>query len=448
VSDSEAGERAGSGGSRRALAVVVGVVFLDLVGFGIVIPVLPFYVRSFGVSDVYIGLLAASYSIAQFVAAPVLGRLSDAHGRRPVIVLTLVGSAVAWTVFGVAGQVGGTLGAAAGVTTLFASRLLAGAMGGNLSVAQAYVADVTPRERRAGALGLLAASFSLGFVFGPAIGGVAASEAVVAAARDLLPAVVPADEFSLPSFAAALMSLVSFAFAAAFLVEPPRAASSAVTSPGSGLRAAFAVALRDPTLRGLTLAFFLVSVAFSGVQVMFVPFAADFYDYGATETAAFLTYIGVLGAINQGVLVGRLSRVVAPARLALVGTGFLAAALALLPFSPAVGALLPPVGGPAWVTGALVVLVVDGALLSFGLGLLNVSLSTLVSTSASDATQGSAFGVTQGAGSLGRTVGPPLMAAMYVVAFWSPFVAGAVLLVPIAGVILGVARGDRRAAAA
>jgi MFS family permease len=448
VSDSEAGERAGSGGSRRALAVVVGVVFLDLVGFGIVIPVLPFYVRSFGVSDVYIGLLAASYSIAQFVAAPVLGRLSDAHGRRPVIVLTLVGSAVAWTVFGVAGQVGGTLGAAAGVTTLFASRLLAGAMGGNLSVAQAYVADVTPRERRAGALGLLAASFSLGFVFGPAIGGVAASEAVVAAARDLLPAVVPADEFSLPSFAAALMSLVSFAFAAAFLVEPPRAVSSAVTSPGSGLRAAFAVALRDPTLRGLTLAFFLVSVAFSGVQVMFVPFAADFYDYGATETAAFLTYIGVLGAINQGVLVGRLSRVVAPARLALVGTGFLAAALALLPFSPAVGALLPPVGGPAWVTGALVVLVVDGALLSFGLGLLNVSLSTLVSTSASDATQGSAFGVTQGAGSLGRTVGPPLMAAMYVVAFWSPFVAGAVLLVPIAGVILGVARGDRRAAAA
>lgn len=271
MSDSEAGERAGSGGSRRALAVVVGVVFLDLVGFGIVIPVLPFYVRSFGVSDVYIGLLAASYSIAQFVAAPVLGRLSDAHGRRPVIVLTLVGSAVAWTVFGVAGQVGGTLGAAAGVTTLFASRLLAGAMGGNLSVAQAYVADVTPRERRAGALGLLAASFSLGFVFGPAIGGVAASEAVVAAARDLLPAVVPADEFSLPSFAAALMSLVSFAFAAAFLVEPPRAASSAVTSPGSGLRAAFAVALRDPTLRGLTLAFFLVSVAFSGVQVMFVP---------------------------------------------------------------------------------------------------------------------------------------------------------------------------------
>jgi MFS family permease len=444
VSDSEGDVRAG--GSRRALAVVVGVVFLDLVGFGIVIPVLPFYVRSFGVSDVYIGLLAASYSVAQFVAAPVLGRLSDEHGRRPVIVLTLVGSALAWTVFGVAGQVGGTLGVAAGVATLFASRLLAGAMGGNLSVAQAYVADVTPRERRAGALGLLAASFSLGFVFGPAIGGVAANEAVVAAARDVLPAVVPADEFSLPSFAAALMSLVSFAFAAAFLVEPPRA--SAVTSPGSGLRAAFAVALRDPTLRGLTLAFFLVSVAFSGVQVMFVPFAADFYDYGATETAAFLTYIGVLGAVNQGVLVGRLSRVVAPPRLALVGTGFLAAALALLPFSPAVGALLPPVGGPAWVTGALVVLVVDGAMLSFGLGLLNVSLSTLVSTTASDATQGSAFGVTQGAGSLGRTVGPPLMAAMYVAAFWSPFVAGALLLVPIAVVILGVARAERRPASA
>lgn len=427
--------------SRRALAVVVAVVFLDLVGFGIVIPILPFYVRSFAVSDVFIGLLAASYSLAQFGAAPALGRLSDRRGRRPVIVLTLFGSALAWVVFGLAGRVGTVAGAGLGVVTLFISRLLAGAMGGNLAVAQAYVADVTPRERRAGALGLLAASFSLGFVVGPALGGAAASEPAVRAARALLPAAVPATAFSLPSFAAAAMSLASAGFALAFLAEPARTVSAAA----GGLRDAVRAVLRDPALRALTLASLLVSVAFSGVQVMFVPFAADFYGYGPPETAAFLTYIGVLGALNQGVLVGRLSRVVPPARLALAGTGGLALSLAVMPFAPAVGARLPPPGGPAWLDGPLVVLLAVGALLSVGLGFVNVSLSTLVSTSASEERQGSAFGVTGGAGSLGRTVGPPLMAAMYVVAFWSPFVVGAALLVPAGVAVVAVARVTRGA---
>ena len=427
--------------SRRALAVVVAVVFLDLVGFGIVVPILPFYVRSFAISDVFIGLLAASYSLAQFAAAPVLGRLSDARGRRPVIVLTLCGSAFAWVVFGLAGEVGATAGAVAGVATLFVARLLAGAMGGNLSVAQAYVADVTTRERRASALGLLAASFSLGFVVGPALGGAAASETVVRVARALLPPVVPATAFSLPSFAAAAMSLASAGFALAFLAEPGRT-RPAVTG---GFRDAVRAVLRHPALRRLTLATLLVSVAFSGVQVMFVPFAADFYGYGATETAAFLTYIGVLGALNQGVLVGRLTRVVAPARLALAGAGGLALALVVLPFAPTIGRLLPPPGGPAWFDGPLVVLLAVGALLSVGLGFVNVSLSTLVSTAATEEGQGSAFGVTGGAGSLGRTVGPPLMAAMYVVTFWSPFVAGAALLVPVGVVVVGLARAGRAA---
>ena len=305
-----------------------------------------------------------------------------------MIVLTLVGSALAWVVFGLAGQVGAVAGAGLGVATLFLSRLLAGAMGGNLAVAQAYVADVTPRERRTGALGLLAASFSLGFVVGPALGGAAASDPAVRAARALLPAVVPATAFSLPSFAAAAMSLASAGFAFAFLAEPARTAPAA-----GGLRDAVRAVLRDPALRALTLATLLVSVAFSGVQVMFVPFAADFYGYGPPETAAFLTYIGVLGALNQGVLVGRLSRVVPPARLALAGAGGLALSLAVLPFAPVLGGRLPPPGGPAWLDGPLVVLLAVGALLSVCLGFVNVSLSTLVSTSASEERQGSAFGV-------------------------------------------------------
>ncbi|QLG28189.1 MFS transporter [Halorarum halophilum] len=414
-------------GSRRAVAVVVGVVFLDLLGFGVVIPVLPFYVRSLGVSDLFIGLLAASYSLAQFLAAPTLGRLSDQYGRRPVIMGSVAAAAVAWTVFGLAAEVGSLAGTAAAVATLFASRLLAGAAGGNIAAAQAYVADVTPEDRRAGALGLVGAAFALGFVFGPAIGGLAASDGVVAAADGVLPAFVPTTRFSLPSFVAAGMSLLALVAAALVLKEPTRERRP---TPRISLVESFRAALADATLRPLVIAFFLASVSFAGIQVMFIPFAADFYGYGATEAALFLTYIGVIGTVNQGVLVGRLERRLGAAPLALAGGVSLALALALLPFTPQVGSLLPSFGGPAWLDGPLLALLVDGALLSFGNGAITVSLSTLVSRGASEETQGAAFGVTQGAGSLGRTVGPPVAAAAYVAAYWSPFVAGAVVLVP------------------
>lgn len=430
----------GPRGSRRAVAVVVGVVFLDLLGFGVVIPILPFYVRSFGVSDVFIGLTAASYSLAQFLAAPTLGRISDERGRRPVIAFSVAVAGVAWVGFGFATEVGAVAGTAAAVATLLLSRTLAGAAGGNISAAQAYIADVTPRERRAGALGLVGAAFSLGFVFGPALGGVAASDQVVSAADALLPAFVPTTRFTLPSFLAAGLSFLAAAAAMAVLREPERTRTTGGRS--GSLVDQFRTALSDDALRPLVVSYFVTSVAFAGVQVMFIPFAADYYGYDATAAAVFLTYIGVLGTINQGALVGPLERRLGATRLAVVGGVSLAAALALLPFSPDVGRLLPlpagtggsPLAGPL-LTGPTVALFAVGALLSFGNGSLNVSLSTLVSDRASAETQGAAFGVTQGAGSLGRTVGPPVAAAAYVLAYWSPFVGGAVLLVPVVYVL-------------
>ncbi|MFC7204922.1 MFS transporter [Haloferax namakaokahaiae] len=431
-----------SPGSRRALAVVVAIVFIDLLGFGVVIPILPFYVRSFGVSDVYIGLLAASYSLMQFVFAPILGRISDQRGRRPVLMLSLFGSVVAWTVFGLAGEVEFLVGTVFAVATLFVSRMVAGAMGGNTATAQAYIADITPVERRAASLGLLGASFSLGFIFGPAIGGLMASEPVVAAARDIFPSFIPATRFSLPSFTAASLSLVSLVFAFFFLREPDRKRGPAGQSTTT-LVSQFRDALSDDSLRGLVVAFFLVSVAFSGVQVMFIPYAADVYGYNETETALFLTYIGLLGTLNQGVVVGRLARRFTESVLAVVGAVCLAISLAVLPFSPDFGSLLPALGGPSWFTPELLALLLVGALLSFGNGTLNVSLSTLVSASASSEKQGNAFGVTQGSGSLGRTIGPPSMAVFYVLAYWSPFVAGAILLVPVVAILVTLVRRPR-----
>ena len=420
---------------RRALAVVVSVVFIDLVGFGIVIPILPFYVRSFGVSDAFIGLLAASYSLAQFLAAPTLGRLSDRIGRRPVLLASLATAGVAWVTFGYAGVSGARFGTAAALATLFASRTLAGAMGGNIAAAQAYVADITPRDRRAGALGLVGASFALGFVFGPAIGGLLAADPVVARADALFPAFVPATAYSLPSFAAAGMSFLAVAVGALFLEEPKR------TRPAeemSGRRTTaigqFREALASASLRPLTVAYFVVAVAFAGVQVMFIPYVADAFGYDATAAAFLLTYVGVLGAVNQGVLVGRLSRVFSSRTLVATGAVVLASALVAIPATGlvdrAVGGVA--VGGPSWLTLPLVALLLALAALSLGNALVNVSLATLVSASAGDEEQGAAFGVTQGASSLGRTVGPPLMAVLYTVAVASPFLVGALLLVPVA----------------
>ncbi|GGM67377.1 MFS family permease [Halarchaeum rubridurum] len=431
---------------RRALATVLAIVFIDLLGFGIIVPILPYYVRSFGVSDVYIGLLAASYSLLQFVFAPLLGRLSDEHGRRPVLMLSVAGSAIAWTLFGLGAEFEALFGVAGGVGTLFVARMVAGAMGGNVATAQAYVADVTTRENRAGALGLIGAAFGLGFVFGPALGGLLASDPVVAAARDGFPAFVPATRFSLPSFAAAGLAVLACAATYAFLPEPSRHRTA--SAERTGVVAGFLDAARSPTLRPYVLTFLLVSVAFSGMQVVFVPFAADTFGYGEAETALLLTYIGVLGVVNQAVVVGRLSRRYRDDALAVVGALALVASLAVVPFTPALGAaLVPPsllAGAPAWLTPALVALLVDLALLSVGNGLLNVALTTLVSAAAPADEQGAAFGVTQSAGSLGRTVGPPAMTALYVLAPWPPFVLGAVLAVGVVAVLVGTVYGHSR----
>lgn len=407
----------------------MAIVFIDLVGFGIVIPILPFYVRSFGVSDVFIGLLAASYSLAQFVAAPVLGRHSDERGRRPVLMLSVGVAAVAWIVFGFAGEIDARLGTTLGLVVLFGARLIAGAAGGNIAAAQAYIADVTPPAERTGALGLVGAAFGLGFVFGPAIGGLLASDTAVSLVRDALPAFVPVTPFSLPSFAAAGFSFLSLLAAATLLEEPDRIRASAgrVTFVSQ-----FRTALADATLRPLVVAFFLTSLAFAGLTVMFVPFLADFFEYDATAAALFLAYIGALGILNQGVLVGRLSGLFGVRRVVRAGVVSLFLGLVLLAVSPLAGTAPLPDPAPAWLTGGLVVLVVFGALVSFGNGAVTVGLAALVSEGAAGSQQGSAFGVTQGAGSLGRTIGPPLAAAAYTLLYWSPFVAGALLLIPVA----------------
>ncbi|MFB6129218.1 MAG: MFS transporter [Salinigranum sp.] len=406
---------------RRALAIVFAVVFVDLLGFGILIPIIPLYAEHFGATEFVAGLLVAAYSITQFVFAPLLGRVSDERGRRPVLLLSLAGSVLAWTLFGLAGA----------LWTLFLARFVAGAMGGNIAAAQAYIADVTTEENRAKGLGLVGAAFGLGFVFGPAIGAVASSAPALAIARSVLPAAVPVTEFTLPSFVAAAVTGLNFLAALAVLPET-REPGTTAGRPDESRLARLRSALADPTLGGLVVSFFLFSLAFSGMESMFVLFTYDRFGYGPTMNGYVLSYLGVVVAVVQGGLVGRVTERYGEQRVALVGVALVSATLFALPFTPQLGAYLPA-AGPLWgalprVSPGLVALLAVLSVLAVGDGFANVAMTTLVSKSAPVDEQGGAFGLTQSAGGLARALGPGIAGWLYTVLFyWSPFVVGGAL---------------------
>lgn len=423
---------------RRVVGTLFLIIFIDLLGFGILIPVIPLYAKFFGANEFVGSLLIATYSLFQFVGAPVLGRLSDERGRRPILLLSLTGSVVAWTLFGVAGELGSMLGAANGLVVLFAARALAGAMGGNIATANAYMADITPPEDRARGLGILGAAFGLGFVFGPAIAGLVSGETALALFRSLLPAFVPVSEFTMPSFTAAVLSLGNLALAFVVLPEPERRAAPTEASAGSRLRRLYD-AVTSPDVGSLVAAFFLASFAFSAFESQFIFLTSDRLGYGTAENAVLLTYIGVLIAVVQGRLIGPLTERFGEYRLALTGAAVQAVALALVPFSLS-WSFVPSLGP---VESGAVALALVSTPLAFGNALTNVSLNALVSLNADASVQGGAFGLTQSAGSLARTFGPAGAGLLYVaVAYWSPFVVAGVLFVPIL-VLLGTVARER-----
>ncbi|WP_350356171.1 MFS transporter [Halorarius halobius] len=426
---------------RRVVGTLFLVVFVDLLGFGILIPVIPLYAKFFGANEFVGSLLIATYSAFQFVGAPLLGRLSDERGRRPVLLLSLLGSVIAWTLFGLAGELGSLVGAANGLVVLFAARALAGAMGGNIATANAYIADITPPEDRARGLGILGAAFGLGFVFGPAISGLVSSGVALSLFRDVLPAAVPVSEFTMPSFTAAALSAANLALAFVVLPEPRRRSTSTGATAASRLRRLYE-AVRSPAIGSLVVAFFVASFAFSAFESQFIFLTNDRLGYGTAENAVLLTYIGVLIAVVQGGLIGPLTERFGEYRLALAGAAIQVVALAAVPFSLS-WTFVPSVGP---VESGAVALAAVSTPLAFGNALTNVSLNALVSLNADADEQGGAFGLTQSAGSLARTFGPAGAGLLYVaVAYWSPFVVAGLLFVPVLVLLGGVAREQVRA---
>jgi len=360
---------------RSPLVVIFTTVFIDLVGFGIVIPVLPFYAEGlrFNATPRTVGLLFASYSLMQLIFAPILGRLSDKYGRRPVLLISIIGTGIGFLI----------LGFAKTLWMLFAGRILDGITGGNISTAQAYIADITSKEDRAKGMGLIGAAFGLGFVFGPAIGGILSRWGVE----------VPF------LFAAGLCfaNTILLYFRLPETVTPDHPAR--VSAAGGRGFSQLIQSLRNPRLGFVLSIYFLFIVAFSIMTTSFSLYTMFRFGYDAQHTGYLFTYVGILAVIVQGGLIGRLVKRFGELPLVIVGALLFAGSLFAIPFV-----------GPQ--TGGLLALLVGGGLFSIGNSLSGPSLTSLASKSAGPAEQGSVLGVTQSAASLARAVGPALAAVL------------------------------------
>ena len=373
---------------RSPLYLIWITVFLDLVGFGIIIPILPLYASQHGATPFQLGALLASYSVMQFIFAPILGSLSDRVGRKPVLALSLLGTSAASIVLGIASEFPSAL------WLLFVARIVDGATGANISTAQAYIADVTVPEKRARGLGLIGMALGLGFVFGPAIGGVLAGISI-----------------SLPFYAVGALAFVNAILMLVRLPEPERRLSIAVEARSRFAR--LSAALRNPSTGLLLVIFLLVTIAFAAMEATLALLLRDRFEFGPTEVAYVFTFIGIIIAAVQGGAVGWLSEKIGERPLILFGAGLLAIALALL------GLPLP---------ASLGLLLVALAILGVGAGVHNPAVTALVSRLTPASAQGTTLGVTQSMGSIGRIAGPLAGGALYHLGWSAPYYFGAAVI--------------------
>ena len=368
------------------LAVILMTVFLDLVGFGIIIPLQPFYVEAAGGTGLEVGLLFASYSLAQFLFVPIWGRLSDRVGRRPVILLTLVGTGLSFLLFAAAGS---------SLWLLFVARSLSGICGANIASAQAYIADITAPEERARGMGLIGAAFGLGFIMGPAIGG---------GLSYLGPA--------WPPLFAGVLALANAAVATWRLPEslpPERRQPQGAWRwfDPQGLRAARA----RPELAMVFGVVFLATLAFSKMETTFALLAQRNLAFDRGQAALLFVYIGAIAAVVQGGLIGRLAKRFGSARLMVVGTALLCLGLLGMPQATTV----PQILGVAGAVGV-------------GMSLNRPSMNALVSLFAGESRQGAVLGASSSLSSLARAVGPAVGGWLWDQSFELPYLVGAGLM--------------------
>jgi DHA1 family tetracycline resistance protein-like MFS transporter len=335
-------------------------------GFGIIIPLLPFYAESYGASAFTIGLLGTSFSLMQFLFSPIWGRWSDKIGRKPIILIGLMGSCLSYL----------ALALATSLPLIFFARIIGGIAGANIPTAQAYIADVTTPENRAKGMGMVGAAFGLGFIFGPAIGG-------------LLSRFGP----EAPMWFASVLCLGNFV-AAWFLLPESRKVTAETKTLGR--LEAFKHALTKPALVLLLALYFIVTMAFSSFEATFALFTEARFGFTSTSIGFLFAFIGVVLAVIQGVLVHKVVKRVGEARLVPAAIFCIALGIGLVPFVWSVPTLLVALG-----------------ILAVGMGFNNPSLTSMVSRLSDKDDQGGILGLASSLASLGRVVGPALGGFLY-----------------------------------
>ncbi len=390
--------------NRKRLFNIWFIVFIDLLGFGLILPLLPFLANDLGISEGTIGLIVASYPAAQMVGAPFLGRLSDRYGRRPILLISIFGTAIGYLILGIANT----------VVLLFLSRIIDGLTGGNISVAQAYITDITDEKNRAKGMGMIGAAFGLGFIIGPALGGILSKDGF------LLPALVSTG-FATLSFLGVLFFLPE-----SLTEEVRRRGDHQAPRKSFNIRVLIE-ALKRPRIGPLLTLRIGQGFAFNTFQTIFSLFALSRFGI-TTQTAGFiLAYIGVLIVLVQGLGIGPLARRYEESQLTVAAMVFLAVAL----FGYALAPSIP----------LLMVAMVPMAL---GAGIFNTVINTSISKAVYPEEIGGTLGLSNGSESFTRVFSPAASGYLLSLNAAIPGLIGgflAALLVPYAYVRL-IARPD------
>ncbi len=374
---------------KKRLFSILLVVFIDLLGFSLILPLLPYYAETFNASEFVTGLLIAVYALMQLIGAPILGRLSDRYGRRPILLISVFGTFLGFLLLGFANA----------LWILFAARILDGITGGNLSVAQAYISDVTDAKNRAKGLGLIGAAFGVGFIIGPVTGGILSQYG-----------------YNVPAFVAGGLALINFVLIYAWLPESltkeKREQLGEQKKPSLTL-GALITALKRPFTGSLLITRFFFGLAFAIFQTIFALYALAKFNLTARDTGFILTYVGVLSVFVQGFLVGRLTNRFREDHLITFAVGLMAVSLLGWALAPSV----------FWLLVVLTPTSISG-------GILNTLLSSTLTKAVAPQEIGGILGLSASVESSTRIIAPILGGALLEkVGTWSPGAFGAVIMV-------------------